>query len=171
MFSAKQRVDLRPLKSIAKRFDKVEKKLTKKAIKELAKAGLEKITEAQKKSTKKGFRIRKGVYFTIGARSVTFHLSQIGAYHNFGVRKHKMRYLLKTPNIIVPIKAKWGPDRGKTIFRTVTKRSMNNPTKPATGWVHPGLKPKRFFEKGLKELKKEFRNMMQVNIKKKLGNG
>jgi len=115
----------------------------------LARAGKKYISEASKKSFKgKGNRIRKGIFYTIGQKSITFHLTAIGVFHNAGVRKHKMKYLMQAKRPI-PIKLK----SGEVIFRWASAKSM----KKKNSWTHPGIKPKKFVEAGIKKLKDEFR--------------
>lgn len=143
-------------KKILKRF------LDKKFKRNLARAGLKSIKEMQKKTSRKGVRIRKGIHFTIGQKSITFHLNSIGYYHNYGVRRHKMKYLQKATRPI-PIKTR----TGELIFRWASKKSM----KKRDSWIHPGLKPKNFLKKGIEELKKDFRKRIKNDIQKYLKKG
>jgi hypothetical protein len=118
----------------------------------LARAGKKYISEASKKSFKgKGTSIRKGIFYTIGKKSITFHLTAIGVFHDSGVRQHKMKYLMKAKRPI-PIKLK----TGDVIFRWASAKSM----KRKGSWTHPGIKPKKFAEEGIKKLKDEFRERL-----------
>ena len=124
----------------------------------ISRAGLKYIRESVKKSFGgKGNSIRKGTYYTLGRNSVTFHISSIGVFHNFGVRKHKMKYLTKAKRPI-PIKLK----TGEVIFRWASAKSMAR----KQSWTHPGIKPKRFLEDGIKKLKKEFRERIKEDSSK-----
>lgn len=124
----------------------------------LARAGKKYIGEATKKAFKgRGDSIRKGLSYTIGRRSVTFHLSNVGIFHNFGVRQHKMKYLMKAKRPI-PIELK----SGEVIFRWASKKSM----KRKGSWTHPGLKPKKFVEAGIKKMKSEFRDRIATEASK-----
>lgn len=82
---------------------------------------------------------------------------------NYGVRPHKMTYLINAHNAydifysdggngraaVIPIKVR---DRGSggTIFRLATDRHMTrNPDGPP--WWHPGIQPKHFLEEGMRQ--------------------
>lgn len=126
----------------------------------LGRAGAKWIKKEQRKTSSKGVRIRKGVGFSIGRNSVSFFLNQIGSYHNFGVRKHKMKYLQDSKRPI-PIKDK---ATGKIVFRWASKRSMRK----RNSWTHPGLEAKKFLEKGVKDVKNEFRGRLKTELSKYL---
>jgi len=126
----------------------------------LGRAGVKNIKDAQRASMSKGSRIRRGIRYTIGRSSITFFLTGVGVYHNFGVRRHKMKYLTKATRPI-PIKDK---HTGKIVFRWASKKSMR---KPGT-WTHPGMEAKNFLSKGVKELKKEFRERLRTDTQKYL---
>lgn len=83
-------------------------------------------------------------------------------YLNYGIRAHKMTYLLNAHNAywmqsslghvqkiaVIPLKLK----DGSRIFRVATSRQMmQNPGGPP--WWHPGIEPKRFLEGGLQDYK------------------
>lgn len=156
------KVYVQPL--LTKRLKGMFKKILDKRLKyNLARAGVKNIKEAQRATMTKGARIRKGIRYTIGRSSVTFYLSGIGVYHNFGVRRHKMRYLTKATRPI-PIK---DHESGKIVFRWASKKSMRKPN----SWVHPGMPPKNFLATGVKELKKEFRQRIRTETKKYLKGG
>lgn len=129
----------------------------------LGRAGVKWIKKEQRKTSTKGVRIRKGVGFNIGKSSVSFFLNQIGTYHNFGVRKHKMTYLKKAKRPI-PIKDK---ATGRIVFRWASERSM----KKKGSWTHPGMKPKKFLEHGVEDTKNEFRNRLKSELSKYLKSG
>lgn len=118
----------------------------------LARLGEKQIRKATKDAFKGGGkRIRKSVSYTIGKSSVTFHISQIGIYHNYGVRRHKMEYLKKAKRPI-PITL----ENGEVIFRWASKKSMST----RGSWYHPGIKAKAFLEKGTAKTKQEFRKRL-----------
>jgi len=158
------RIYLKPLYSKKMR-EKFEKILDKRLKYNLARAGVKRIKEAQKQANPngKGVRIRKGVNYTIGRRSVTFYLSQLGGYHNYGVRRHKMKYLMKAKRPI-PIRDK---KTGEIVFRWASKKSMRK----RGSWTHPGLKPQKFLEKGLSDLKQDFKKRLRQQVRKYLSKG
>lgn len=125
----------------------------------IARSGVKYIKEATKNKFPKGkgVSIRKGIYYTLGKSSVTFHVSGVGVFHNFGVRKHKMKYLMKAKRPI-PIKLK----TGEVIFRWASAKSM----KKKGSWTHSGIKPKKFMESGIKKLKQEFRGKIKKEASK-----
>ena len=128
----------------------------------VARAGLKSIRESQRKTSDKGARIRKGVTYTIGRNSISFFLNSIGYYHNYGVRKHKMKYLLKPGEKmkVIPIQ-----EKGQRVrFRTLTQRSM----KKRGTWTHPGYKGKFFLEDGLKRMKNTMRKRLEMHLRKYL---
>jgi hypothetical protein len=152
------KVYIKPLlsKSVLKK--KLDRLLTRRLKYNLGRAGLKKIREHQKNYGKNGNSIRKSVSFTIGKSSITFHLNAIGSYHNYGVRKHKMKYLQKATRPI-PIKDK---NTGEIIFRWASKKSMRK----KGSWTHLGLPKTKFFEKGVEDLKKDFRKKLKSEFKK-----
>ena len=158
------KVYIKPL--LTKRLKGMFKKILDRRLKyNLARAGVKNIKNAQKASTAsgKGAKIRKGIRYTIGRSSVTFYLSGIGVYHNFGVRRHKMRYLMKATRPI-PIK---DHATGKIVWRWASKKSMRKPN----SWYNPGMAPKNFLASGVKDLKKEFRQRMRTETQKYLKGG
>lgn len=155
------KVYLKPLKkglgkTVLKKF------LNRRFMYSLARAGLKSMKDMQRKSSDKGASIRKGMSYTIGKSSITFYLSKVGYYHNYGVRRHKMKYLLKSGENrkIIPIKQKGQPVR----FRTLTRRAM----KKHGTWTHPGMKPKKFLEDGIEAMKATMRKRIATQLGKYL---
>src|SRR5579885_3642548 len=113
------RINIKPL--LPRRFSqRLMKRLLQNRLKyNLARAGVKLIKKQQRQSMTKGVRIRKGISYVIGKNSVSFFLNRIGAYHNFGVRKHKMTYLKKATRPI-PIKDR---ETGRIVFRWASKKS------------------------------------------------
>lgn len=129
----------------------------------IARAGQKYIKDAAKSAfAGRGNRIRKSVGYTIGKKSVTFHISKIGFFHNFGVAKHKMKYLQKAKRPI-PIELK----NGEVIFRWASKKSMRR----KGSWTHPGIAPKKFLEQGIQNLKKELRSRLMKDAGRYLRGG
>jgi hypothetical protein len=139
---------------------------------DMGRSGVKHIKKAQMKTMKNGVRIRKGIHFTVGQRSVKFHLNVIGAIHNNGVANHTMKYLQHAKGPI-PIRLK----NNELIFRMASKDSFKKskqvPDMSGEGttyttkkWEHPGWKPKRFLEKGLKEMRKDMHNRINVELHK-----
>jgi len=155
------KVYVKPL--LTKRLKGMFQKILDKRLKyNLARAGVKNIKNAQRESstTGKGARIRKGIRYTIGRSSVTFYLTGVGVYHNFGVRRHKMKYLTKARRPI-PMHDR---QTGELIFRWASKKSMRKPGK----WIHPGMDPKNFLKTGVEGMKKEFRKRLSSETKKYL---
>lgn len=129
----------------------------------LARSGQKHIRDAAKKAfATGGNRVRKSVGYTIGRKSVTFHVGKVGFFHNFGVSKHKMKYLQKAKRPI-PIELK----NGEVIFRWASKKSMRR----RGSWTHPGIKPKKFLEKGIEKMKNEFRSRLAEDTGRYLRGG
>ena len=166
------RVNLKPfLKAVKKKMQK--RILNRKMLNNIGRAGVKNIKAAQMLTSKKGVRIRKGIGFTVGARSVTFHLDYgtkkgAGYYQDKGVRRHQMKYLTKSKSPIPLVAKRNNPAKGEkigdTIFRWATQASMNR-----GGWMHPGYKGKKFFGKGIKLTKEEFKQRIQKDISKYIG--
>lgn len=152
------RVYIKPLLKRSALKKKLERLLSRRLKYNVGRAGLKQIRDAQRKAGKNGERIRKGVSFTIGKSSITFHLNAIGSYHNYGVRKHKMKYLQKATRPI-PIKDK---TTGEIVFRWASAKSMRK----RGSWTHPGLPATNFFETGVENLKKDFRQRLRKEFKK-----
>lgn len=78
---------------------------------------------------------------------------------NYGVRPHRMRYLLHAENsfflqsgdkaVVIPLKKD-----GKRIFRIATSAHMRLPDS-AKPWWHKGIEPKHFLEDGMEQYRKE----------------
>lgn len=102
--------------------------------------------------------IKKSVRFSKTKKGLKFTISAVGMIHNVGVRKHKMKYLLKAKKAIPIIDKR----TSKVIFRRATPKSMK------TGWNHPGMKPKKFIEKAFSRSNKEFRARMGRSVKMQL---
>lgn len=129
----------------------------------IARAGQKHIRKSAKDAfSGRGNRVRKSVGYTIGRKSVTFHVGKIGFFHNFGVSKKKMEYLQKAKRPI-PIELK----NGEVIFRWASKKSMSR----RGSWTHPGIKPKKFLEKGIDKMKKDLRNRMIEDASRYLRGG
>ena len=69
-----------------------------------------------------------------------------------------MKYLQKATRPI-PIKDK---NTGEIIFRWASKKSMRK----KGSWTHLGLPKTKFFEKGVEDLKKDFRKKLKSEFKK-----
>lgn len=161
------RINLAPfLKTLKKKIQARVK--SRKMLQNIGRAGVKHIKAAQMLTSKKGERIRKGVGFTVGARSVTFHLDHglakgIGLYQNSGVRRHQMTYLTKSKRPIAFVTKKANPRKGErvgdTVFRMASHKSMQDGK-----WWHPGYPGKKFFETGLKNMRAEFKKRIEKDI-------
>ena len=170
------RVNLKPfLNSVKKRLQK--RVMNRKLLHNIGRAGAKHIKSAQMLTSSKGERIRKGVGFTVGLRSVLFHLDYgpggkkgAGFYQNRGVRRHQMTYLAKSKKPIPLIAKRNNPAKGEkigdTIFRWASRASMSRGS-----WIHPGYPGKKFFEKGLKNMRAEFKERVQKDISAYISNG
>lgn len=169
------RVNLKPfLKTVKKKL--MRRVLTRKMLYNIGRAGVKNIKEAQMLTSKRGESIRKGIGFTVGVRSVLFHLDYgpagkkgAGFHQNKGVRRHQMTYLTKSkrpiPLIAKRNNAAKGEKIGDTIFRWATQASMNRGS-----WMHPGYKGKKFLETGIKNMRAEFKERIQKDISKYISN-
>jgi len=179
----KLRVSMKPfMKSVKKKMESMI--MSKRMMYDIGRAGVKNIKNAHMVTSKKGERIRTGVNFTIGVRSVTFHMGRgEGAstgrkdkqgrdndkksgfyYQNYGVKRHQMKYLMKSKRPI-PLIAKFpnhkkGENVGDLIFRWASKASMDR-----GGWWHPGTDPKNFFEGGIDDMRDEIKKRIKGLIR------
>jgi len=105
-------------------------------------------------------RIKRSIRFRKSAKGVIMTISAVGMIHNLGVKKHKMKYLLKVKNAKRIVH--WVDKKtGEHIFRTIRTRAFRSRGR----WIHPGFKAKKFIEKGMKKSNKEFRAKLGKSAK------
>jgi len=117
----------------------------------------ERLAQANFKDSKGG--IQRALGWEVDGATLTVSVDERVApyakYQESGVRRHEMRYLLKSTR---PIPVKGGP--GCVVFRWAKEEDMGREhlykdechggaMAMASGWVHPGYEGKHFFRDGI----------------------
>jgi len=106
------------------------------------------------KSPRAAKSIARDLHVLKKKRVVSFYFTKpYVIYHEYGVKRQKMRWLVGISKVI-PIRR-----NNEIIFRWAPKTLKD-------AWVHPGLKAKHFFRKGIEDLKKKFKSITNRTLKK-----
>lgn len=112
------------------------------------------IMQSAWKSPRAAKSIKKDLHSETKKRVVRWWFTKPWAlYHEYGVKKQKMKWLVGI-NKVIPIKT-----AGGLIFRWAPKTM-------AKAWIHPGLKAKHFFRNGLQDTQDRISKLVKQTLKR-----